>query len=311
MVIAPFTFIKTTAFKERMQLADKLNEVITVLNQYPVTITDITMTTNNGTFTTTFYLSDGSTKSYTYTLEDYVTNSALATILNDYVTNTSLATTLNDYATKDYVDTKDSANVKLTGDQSISGTKTFNTSPTVPDTPTTHGAVSNAYVNDPTDGINNIVHKSGNEIINGSKTFTDNAYLKNVSNMVINFQNKKFNVIGQAPYSGGYDENDNPIGTLSNANCHVFAIDDNAFRYGNLQFRYSTNKTVSIFLEAVNKDANNVNHNVGFEIGSQLDGVTYFVVNNQRDKTLSDVTGSTLYDRDVVTIKTLKDLGLI
>lgn len=165
MVIVPFTFIRSTAFKERVELADKLNEVIAVLNQYPVTITDITMTTNNGTFTTTFYMSDGSTKSYTYTLEDYVTNSALATILSDY-------------ATKFYVDGKDEQNVKLTGAQSINGVKTFNDSPIVPNDPSMYGAVNNAYVNDSTDGVNNIVHKSGTETISGTKYFTSSLIKK-------------------------------------------------------------------------------------------------------------------------------------
>ena len=72
----------------------------------------------------------------------------------------------------------DNAVVKLTGDQTISGTKTFSASPTVPTTPAVgSSAVNSAYVNDGTGTYsNNIVHKSNTEIINGSKYFTSGIY---------------------------------------------------------------------------------------------------------------------------------------
>lgn len=78
------------------------------------------------------------------------------------------------------LETADGQNVKLTGNQSISGTKTFNASPVVPTTPaTTSSAINSAYANDATDGVNNIVHKSGNEKISGLKTFNNEFVLIN------------------------------------------------------------------------------------------------------------------------------------
>lgn len=70
------------------------------------------------------------------------------------------------------LESADAQNVKLTGAQTIAGQKTMSDSPIVPTTPTTPtGAVNSVYVNDATDGVNNIVHKSGNETIGGTKFF--------------------------------------------------------------------------------------------------------------------------------------------
>lgn len=51
-----------------------------------------------------------------------------------------------DLTRKDYVDGLDAANVKLTGDQSIDGIKTFTSSPIVPDPTTDQQAASKSYV---------------------------------------------------------------------------------------------------------------------------------------------------------------------
>lgn len=53
-----------------------------------------------------------------------------------------------DLTRKDYVDGLDSANVKLTGDQTIAGVKTFSSSPVVPDPTTDQQAASKSYVDD-------------------------------------------------------------------------------------------------------------------------------------------------------------------
>ena len=64
------------------------------------------------------------------------------------------------------LETADSNNVKKTGTSTVTGTLEVPTTP-----PTTTSAVNSVYVNDATEGINNIVHKSGNESISGSKSF--------------------------------------------------------------------------------------------------------------------------------------------
>ncbi|AVP41470.1 hypothetical protein SEA_WENTWORTH_31 [Streptomyces phage Wentworth] len=53
-----------------------------------------------------------------------------------------------DLTRKDYVDGLDAENVKLTGDQSIDGVKTFTSSPVVPDPATDQQAASKSYVDD-------------------------------------------------------------------------------------------------------------------------------------------------------------------
>lgn len=63
------------------------------------------------------------------------------------------------------LETADSNNVKKTGTSTVTGTLEI---PTTPPTPTS--AVNSVYVNDATEGANNIVHKTGNETIDGIKT---------------------------------------------------------------------------------------------------------------------------------------------
>lgn len=56
--------------------------------------------------------------------------------------------------------------------QTISAVKTFTASPIVPTTPNgTTSAVNQAYVESTVDGVNNLVHKSGNENISSRKIF--------------------------------------------------------------------------------------------------------------------------------------------
>lgn len=77
------------------------------------------------------------------------------------------------------LETADGQNVKLTGNQSVSGTKTFANSPVVPTTPDTPtSAVNSVYVNDASEGVNNIVHKTGSETITGSKIYTGQVDLE-------------------------------------------------------------------------------------------------------------------------------------
>ena len=80
-------------------------------------------------------------------------------------------TTGNQATRKTYVDSLNAANVKLTGNQSIGGTKTFSSSPVVP-TPT---SASHAARKDYVDGLDAAnVKLTGNQSISGTKTFISN-----------------------------------------------------------------------------------------------------------------------------------------
>ena len=116
----------------------------------PTGISSIAGSISGTNLTITIYMTDGSSHAFT--------------------------TPLNGIATEGYVDTKDAQNVKLTGDQTIAGVKTFSGSANVPNVPADllgASAVNEAYVNDATEGTNNIRHKSGYEIVNGFKKFND------------------------------------------------------------------------------------------------------------------------------------------
>lgn len=66
------------------------------------------------------------------------------------------------------LESADANNVKKTGTSTVTGTLEV---PTTPPTPTS--TVNSVYVNDATAGVNNIVHKSGDETIAGIKTFSN------------------------------------------------------------------------------------------------------------------------------------------
>lgn len=76
--------------------------------------------------------------------------------------------------------------VKTSDNQTIAGVKTFSSSPVVPTTPdTTTSAVNQAYVESTVDGVNNLVHKSGNETIVGSKVFIDRVEMMDKYTIVV------------------------------------------------------------------------------------------------------------------------------
>lgn len=118
----------------------------------PTGISSVAGTVSGGNLTITFYMTDGSSHAFTCPLTGM--------------------------ATETYVDGLDAQNVKLTGAQSVAGVKTFTNSPEVPTTPATPtSAVNDVYVNDASDGVNNILHKSGREIVTSTKAFDDGASL--------------------------------------------------------------------------------------------------------------------------------------
>ena len=114
----------------------------------PTGISSVAGAVSGGNLTITFYMTDGSSHAFT--------------------------TPLTGMATETYVNGLDAQNVKLTGAQTVAGTKTFSDSPVVPDTPATeHCAVNQDWADNSAysdDTVNNLLHKSGNEVKNGHLT---------------------------------------------------------------------------------------------------------------------------------------------
>ena len=99
----------------------------------------------------------------------------------------------------------DAQNMKLTGAQTVGGTKTFSSSPIVPTPPagSTDGSAANTnWISQTGDSSpNNLVHKSGNETITGTKNF---EILKGsvfmAQNMNINNRTYKFAIASSRAY---------------------------------------------------------------------------------------------------------------
>lgn len=121
-------------------------------------------------------------------------------VSNKRIINVATPTAINDAANKQYVDNLNNQNVKLAGDQSIGGNKTF-TQPLTVATPTqnTHAATK-AYVDN---AIQNITPGSGGSIdtsnfatlnttqtITGAKTFNNNVVIsKNPTPLILKANN--------------------------------------------------------------------------------------------------------------------------
>ena len=99
------------------------------------------------------------------------TDNTHAVNLSQLNTKANQATTY----TKTEVDTKDAANVKLTGDQTIAGVKTFSAPPVSATNPTANNQVANkAYV----DSVGNTAVKlTGNQTVAGNKTLSGTTTL--------------------------------------------------------------------------------------------------------------------------------------
>lgn len=80
------------------------------------------------------------------------------------------------------LETADSNNVKKTGTSTVTGTIEV---PTTPPTPTS--VINSVYANDATEGVNNLMHKTGVEKVPGSKylegLWTGSSNLGNIGNM--------------------------------------------------------------------------------------------------------------------------------
>ena len=147
-------------------------------------IQDITMTTTATGWAITFTLTTGNIYTFPLDATGYITDEELATALGDYYTKEEVDDALAGYYDKDETDSllsgkaNDSDVVKLTGDQSIGGVKTFSNEARVPSTPTSYqDAVNAAYVNNANSTVNNIVHKDGSaETVTSEKTFTKTIF---------------------------------------------------------------------------------------------------------------------------------------
>lgn len=112
-------------------------------------------------------------------------------VLNDATPDTSLSAT-----PKTYVDTLDAQNVKLSGNQTVNGVKTFGSIPVLPgsDPSTANQATRKSYV-DAADSANAsaistldaaAVKLTGNQSISGTKTFTGTVSITDGANITIN-----------------------------------------------------------------------------------------------------------------------------
>ncbi|MBR2707714.1 MAG: hypothetical protein IKE74_10850 [Mogibacterium sp.] len=181
------------------------------------------------------------------------------------------------------LETADSNNVKKTGTSTVTGTLEV---PTAPPTPTS--AINSVYVNDATEGVNNLVHKSGNETINGIKTHTSLICIDSAYPTVM---------------TGG-------ASLAQYANVFVVTKDitdlDTSKRIMRMQSRTFSTSTAFV----IGCQAPNVAEWSDIQIIVADNGSKYVTVSD-RISNLAQVSGNTTYDNDVVTIGVLKKLGLI
>lgn len=167
VTIQPFEYEKTTAFKERVQIANKVNEIISLFNELDIeskinifneeiAIINTKITEINNAI--------NEVNTAVNTVEGY--NTRLTNVENESSSNTAKIGVLEN---------KDLENVKLSGNQTIEDIKTYSKSPIVPNPPsgdTSTKAVNTNWISQTGDNApNNLVHKSGNETILGLKSY--------------------------------------------------------------------------------------------------------------------------------------------
>lgn len=170
VTIQPFEYEKTTAFKERVQIANKVNEIINLFNEL-----DIESKIN--VFNEEIVIINGKITEINNALNEV--NTAVNTV-EGY--NTRLTSVENESisldARLDNLENKDLENVKLSGNQTIEGIKTYTKSPIVPNPPsgdTSTKAVNTNWISQTGDNSpNNLIHKTGNEVKRGKLTFETN-----------------------------------------------------------------------------------------------------------------------------------------
>ena len=169
ITIQPFQYEKTTAFKERVQIANKVNELISLFNELAIgsKITEINNALNE-------------VNSAVTTVEGY--NTRLTSVENDSISLDARLDNIEPVVSSNtakigVLENKDLENVKLSGNQTIQDIKTYSKSPIVPNPPngdTSTKAVNTNWISQSGDtSPNNLIHKNGNETKTGDLTFKD------------------------------------------------------------------------------------------------------------------------------------------
>lgn len=181
VTIQPFEYEKTTAFKERVQIANKVNEIISLFNELDIeskiNIFNEEIVIINGKITEiNNALNEVNTA--VNTVEGY--NARLTSVENESISLDARLDNIEPVVSSNtakigVLENKDLENVKLSGNQTIENIKTFSNSPIVPNPPsgdTSTKAVNTNWVSQTGDNApNNIVHKTGNETILGLKKY--------------------------------------------------------------------------------------------------------------------------------------------
>lgn len=181
VTIQPFQYEKTTAFKERVQIANKVNEIINLFNELDIEskinifneeikiintkITEINKALND-------------VNNAVNTVESY--NTRLTSVENESISLDARLDNIEPVVSSNtakigVLENKDLENVKLSGNQTIEDIKIYSKSPIVPNPPngdTSTKAVNTNWISQTGDNApNNLVHKSGIETILGLKKY--------------------------------------------------------------------------------------------------------------------------------------------
>lgn len=184
VTIQPFEYEKTTAFKERVQIANKVNELIGLFNELDIEskinifneeiaiintkITEINKALND-------------VNNAVNTVEGY--NTRLTSVENESISLDARLDNIEPVVSSNtakigVLENKDLENMKLSGNQTIEDIKTYVKSPIVPNPPsgdTSTKAVNTNWISQTGNNApNNLIHKSGNETRQGTLTFTSN-----------------------------------------------------------------------------------------------------------------------------------------
>lgn len=147
VTIQPFQYEKTTAFKERVQIANKVNEIINLFNELDI-----------------------ESKINEFNEEIVIINGKIAEIDSKIVEVNNAVNTVEGYDTR--LTNVENGTVKLSGNQTIEDIKTYTKSPIVPNPPngdTSTKAVNTNWVSQTGDSApNNLIHKTGNESKSGT-----------------------------------------------------------------------------------------------------------------------------------------------
>lgn len=196
VTIQPFQYEKTTAFKERVQIANKVNEIISLFNELDIeskiNIFNEEIVIINGKITEINNALNEVNTAVT-TVEGY--NTRLTSVENESISLDARLDNIEPVVSSNtakigVLEKKDLENVKLSGNQTIENIKTFSNSPIVPNPPsgdTSTKAVNANWISQTGDSApNNLLHKTGDETKSGILTLTSKT-IKNEQYGYIDF----------------------------------------------------------------------------------------------------------------------------